>query len=253
MTSYLLTWNPRRSGYWDELEWLAKKKRGRWSCGSRRVMPKGSRVYLFRQGAEPKGIVASGFTISDVYPDKHWDAKRRRRGVKANYVDVRFDVVLRDACFPAHQLRSLRSVYWRTQMSGIQIPRAAALELERRWALFARLGRRVELKREVAAMENTVTEVRAYVRTRDRSLRERALSDSGGICAACRIDFGAMLDGLGRRVLQVHHRRQLAASDTPRLTKLSDLAVVCANCHSLIHSNPSRAIAVKALRRMLRA
>jgi predicted HNH restriction endonuclease len=52
-------------------------------------------------------------------------------------------------------------------------------------------------------------------------------------------------------VLQVHHRKQLASNDSPRLTKLRDLAVLCANCHMLVHMDPYKAIAVEKLRKML--
>jgi predicted HNH restriction endonuclease len=33
---------------------------------------------------------------------------------------------------------------------------------------------------------------------------------------------------------------------------LSELAVVCANCHMLIHMNPKRALDIQELRNMLR-
>ena len=59
------------------------------------------------------------------------------------------------------------------------------------------------------------------------------------------------MGGKGVRVLQVHHRKQLANTDRPRLTHLNDLAVLCANCHTLVHINPKRALAVSALHRML--
>src|SRR6266851_4135863 len=143
MASYLLTWNPDRFRNWKDLEWLLRKGQGSWSCGSRKCMPKRSRVYLLRQGSDPRGIVASGFTTSPVYPDEHWDPARKKKRRKANYVDVRFDVVLGpdpSACLPVSRLRTevLRRVHWRTQMSGIEIAPGAAVELERAWARFTR-------------------------------------------------------------------------------------------------------------------
>lgn len=60
-----------------------------------------------------------------------------------------------------------------------------------------------------------------------------------------------MLNRDGVHVLQVHHRRQLAASKAPRVTSLKDLAVVCANCHALIHMDPKRALKVETLRSRL--
>ena len=74
----------------------------------------------------------------------------------------------------------------------------------------------------------------AYVRGRSRQLRDLALENADGVCCVCDVDYSKVLDGNGVRVLQVHHRKQLAASDAPRLTSLKDLAVVCANCHLLV-------------------
>lgn len=52
--------------------------------------------------------------------------------------------------------------------------------------------------------------------------------------------------------MQVHHKKQISFRDKPTLAKLSDLAVVCANCHMLIHADPMRALPLQALRRLLR-
>ena len=98
-----------------------------------------------------------------------------------------------------------------------------------------------------------MTETLRYVRGRSRHLREQALAAANGVCCVCDKDYSRLLGGRGVRVLQAHHRQQLAASDTPRVTRLSDLAVVCANCHMLIHMNPKQALRVEELRRLLNA
>jgi 5-methylcytosine-specific restriction protein A len=257
MSSFLLTWNPDRFDSWDDLSWMLQHRRSQWSCGSRKTLPKGSRVYLLRQGSEPRGIVASGVTTRDVYSDTHWDPARRKKRQRANYIDVGFDVVLGPdpaAFLPVARLKTgkLRSVNWRTQMSGIQIHPEAAAELERVWAQFNRSERRRFFERPIKALENTLTEVKRYVRKRDRALRERAIVEARGICEACDVYFGDILNGIGLRALQVHHRRQLAASDHPRINGLSDLAVVCANCHAMIHADSQRAMPVEKLRRRLK-
>ena len=105
---------------------------------------------------------------------------------------------------------------------------------------------------ELRAVEGTFTETTLYVRGRSRQLRDRALQKAEGICEACRIDFGGLLGGKGIRVLQVHHRKQFGATDSPRVTRLSDLAVLCANCHMLVHMDPHKAIPVERLHKMLR-
>ena len=78
MSTYLLTWNPSRWS-WPELAraaYLVREEGSalqRWSVGNTRKIGVGDRVFLLRQGVEPRGIVASGVVIEPPYEDLHWD------------------------------------------------------------------------------------------------------------------------------------------------------------------------------------
>jgi hypothetical protein len=92
--TYLLTWNPKRWP-WLELEDDIRAieqhgffDEGGWSCGNRRSLPKGSRVFLMKLGEFPKGIIASGSTISSPLPGPHWDSERAELGEEALFVGV---------------------------------------------------------------------------------------------------------------------------------------------------------------------
>ncbi len=105
-----------------------------WSVARSKQVRAGDRVFLLRQGVEPRGIVASGWATSDWYEGPGW----RRPGVPCNYVDIRFDVLLdagREAILPREALGHgrLGEMYWDTQVSGIRIPDRIARELERAW------------------------------------------------------------------------------------------------------------------------
>lgn len=119
--------------------------------------------------------------------------------------------------------------------------RAAKLTAERRREIARQGGKASARKRwtqdyaDEAALEGIKTETRVITRSRDKKIRRQAFENAKGRCCVCCTDFSTLLDGRGIRVLQVHHRQQLAASDTPVLTTLADLAVVCANCHLLLH------------------
>lgn len=108
-------------------------------------------------------------------------------------------------------------------------------------------------ERSTQAMEGMAREARYLVRARSGTLRKVALRLAEGICAVCGTDFSKVLDGLGSRVLQVHHKRQLSLSDEPQLNGVDDLAVVCANCHCLLHVDPERAMSVEELRGIVEA
>jgi 5-methylcytosine-specific restriction endonuclease McrA len=106
---------------------------------------------------------------------------------------------------------------------------------------------------EARAIEGILTESRRRSRTRSPKLRNAKLAQAGGQCEGCRTDFSKLPGGLdGRRVLTVHHREQLSAFDEPRTVTVDDLAVLCANCHMLVHSDPKKTMPVDELARRLR-
>jgi len=261
MATYLLTWNPKR-WHWDDLqanvEEVADKgfHLGNWSTGVTKKIQKGDRLFLIRLGTEPKGIIGSGWAESNVYEDEHWEDSAADEGKYAKYVRVRFDILLNPeldpkAVLPRKELDGLGKMHWDSQGSGIRIPEIVARRLEDAWAEFLGKHKQQVSVAEASAIEGLLTETVTYVRGRSRQLRDLAFENADGACCVCDVDYSKVLDGNGVRVLQVHHRKQLAASDAPRLTSLKDLAVVCANCHLLIHMNPKRALSVEALKKRL--
>ncbi len=138
---------------------------------------------------------------------------------------------------------------YRTQLSGlVAAQNATSRALLAHWLP---AGSATFEPAEPSVFEGSLTEIVTFKQGRSRALRDRALKRSNGRCEACTVDYSTLLDGKGVRVLQVHHRKQLAATDRPRLTKLSDLAVVCANCHMLIHVNPKKALSIERLKALL--
>ena len=98
-------------------------------------------------------------------------------------------------------------------------------------------------------VEGILTESRS--RSRNAGLRQAALQRSGGRCEGCGVNFEKKAGGLGKHCLVVHHKKQLKDIDQPVETKLSELAVVCANCHMMIHSNKNKALSLNQLKKRL--
>jgi len=71
-------------------------------------------------------------------------------------------------------------------------------------------------------------------------------------CESCRFDFERRYGELGKGYIECHHRLPLAESGEGRLTRLEDLALVCANCHRMLHRGISF-LSVEELRARLRA
>jgi 5-methylcytosine-specific restriction protein A len=92
---------------------------------------------------------------------------------------------------------------------------------------------------DVAGMEGGLA-LRAHLRReRDPKLRQRKLLDTKrrGLpvaCEVCMFDFGRAYGTHGLEYIECHHRIPLHISGETR-TKLADLALLCSNCHRMIH------------------
>src|ERR1700733_16294659 len=98
MKCYLLTWNPIRTprSWAEEAAMIAEgtSYTEGWSTGKRKHMQPGDRLFLLKQGKEPRGIMASGKAVSDVYQGAHWDDELSLTGETTLYLDVEFDRIL---------------------------------------------------------------------------------------------------------------------------------------------------------------
>lgn len=98
-------------------------------------------------------------------------------------------------------------------------------------------------------LEGMMTESKS--KFRDPALRSAALALAKGRCAICDKNFAKVAGGLGLKSLVVHHKKQLKDTDQPIETRVTDLAVVCANHHMMIHANREKALTLGQLRKKL--
>jgi len=262
MPTYLLTWNPNDSSVREIVAQWRRLRSGRnprpvdWSCGVNRSIEPGARVFLHRQRCEPRGIVASGVTVSASYEGRHWDDVKRRQGKKAIYVDWLVDAAVDDfgdndtlRPLPAHEVASgpvHDLVSWSNmQGSGTSVHPDAAAYLERLWAIH--LGGSPDAAGflgKVSAKEGRLQERLARSRYRERTFRnakiDKAIADSTDGKLRCEVPgcgfcFEEVYGDIGERFAHVHHLEGLANAPGEVTTTFDDLAVVCANCHAMIH------------------
>jgi hypothetical protein len=81
--------------------------------------------------------------------------------------------------------------------------------------------------------------IRLEIRRRNSRIVQLAKSEAyhrgnGRIlCECCDFDFFATYGGHGLGFIECHHKNQLAAGE--RITTLANLALVCSNCHRMLH------------------
>lgn len=96
-----------------------------------------------------------------------------------------------------------------------------------------------DLDDDTTFAEGRPFERRHLARERDPEVRRRKIAqvrrEMGVIsCEVCSFDFEALYGDRGRDFIECHHREPLSVTG-PRQTALSDLALLCSNCHRMIH------------------
>ncbi|MFZ5496370.1 MAG: HNH endonuclease [Verrucomicrobiota bacterium] len=253
MNTYLLVWNPK---HWD-WKFLAEESEktardipvaGEWSCANRRVRA-GDRLFLIRVGSEPKGIMASGWAKGDVEMGLHYKSELAAACKERPYIEFDFERIINPELDPPLDVRkfrddALRDVHWFSQSSGILIPAVAATELEHLWETHIQTMRVQSHNADSdEGVEGSVSLKLVRHRKRETKLRADKVAQfmrehaNRLFCEVpgCGFDFEKRYGAVGRGYAQVHHRKPLSDYSAPSVTKLSDLVIVCANCHAMIH------------------
>lgn len=244
MATYLLTWNPKRWA-WNDLasDADAVAERGhvvrRWSCGNTKRIDRGDRVFLLRQGLEPRGIIASGTVTTPSYQDEHWDPGHNTPG---QFVQVEFDALQdpeTDPILPRVRLDApeFSGVYWNTQASGVSIPPHVVEVLEREWAaIIVPEFQPNRIAEPHTLYEGTPRAVSLNVYERNPEARRRCLAHYGAACVVCGFDFGGAYGSAAEGFIHVHHLRPVSElGERYEVDPVADLRPVCPNCHAVIH------------------
>jgi 5-methylcytosine-specific restriction protein A len=211
----------------------------RWSCGTTKRIRCGDRVFLLRQGEEPRGLVASGWIAKAPFAAPHW-ADHGPFAREALYVDVEWDWLSAEPVVSRARLNEppFIGANWNSQSSGISVEAEIALELEKEW------GRLVGSQFHPAAEEVTdsdlwegaVHRVSVNAFERNASARSRCISHYGCKCQICGFDFGAKYGAAAEGLIHVHHLVPISsARRSCKIDPIASLRPVCANCHVVVH------------------
>ncbi len=229
MATFLLTWNP---AVWNgEIT-----NPSDWSCGRSKKIRIGDRLFLMRQGTEPRGIVASGRSLTDVFEDDEGILRVRME------MDVLLDpdcedIFLRDRLLALNQGLP-HPMNWGAQISGTRIPDDVAELLESAWRLFlsGRLPPADEVRQSIALYEGEVRHITVNAYERNPEARRRCIEHHGKSCSVCGMNFGALYGTLAEGFIHVHHLKPLSEiREKYEVDPVADLRPVCPNCHVVIH------------------
>ena len=93
---------------------------------------------------------------------------------------------------------------------------------------------------QVSEIEGAPRLVSHLRRERSRKLvkaKKAAVIAAGGTlaCEVCGFDFQLIYGAWGEGFCEIHHKVPIATTDASTATKLEDLAVLCSNCHRVVH------------------
>jgi hypothetical protein len=248
-----VVFNPNHADQLDEFLHDCVDKKTNWTAKKR---SQAGEIHLFYFGAPESRVVGIGVVSENLGRKKGKYGWTQRRSAYF----CRFEPLMRlpqradAAVLGANRLRE----WWATKPyrgSPKTIPDAAANQLLQ---LIAAHGSKIANLIEKVHQKSTPDpgggddvelgfpegkQRRRYVLHRDRERRLRAakiseaLTNGGLACEVpgCSFDFEAFYGKLGRGFAHVHHKRPLSSLKKETFTKTSDLAIVCAKCHAMLH------------------
>ncbi len=233
MATFLLTWNPDK---WNG-EITSPMA---WSCGNTKKIIAGDRLFLIRQGREPRGICASGWATSDVMEDE------TRQEFSSRYVRMQIEVYrdpTSEAILSRQALHELNvgvenPMNWGVQISGTEIPSPTAVRLEHAWRQLC--GGKPSYPDELVEADRLIEGSRRLVSVnayeRNPIARNRCVKHHGTNCCICGFNFGAIYGEEAEGHIHVHHLRPLFEIGGEYIVDpVEDLRPVCPNCHAVVH------------------
>jgi HNH endonuclease len=248
MNSFFITYRPDtespRGWPMKSLKRLARrvKRTGRavepWRFRNRKDVSVGDRVFLLLQGRRGPAIIGYGKTTDQ--EGQTW------RGIE---LEVLVDPEVQVLAGKEELLAIGGAKRWlATQASGVCLPKDVAAAIEA--VVIGRtpipadgksgMHRVVVTSGVFEAPEGRLRLIRHFAHERDRRLveakRNEALKKYGKLsCEVCALDFDALYGSLGSGVIECHHTSPLATLRPGDKTHIDDLALICANCHRVLH------------------
>jgi len=262
MSTYLFAWNPSNWS-WDRLpialEQIASTGHTTewWSCQSHRAVRPGDRAFLVRLGVPDRGIMGSGYVLTESFLAPHWRDKNKL----VPRVDIEFDVLIDPESgntLPLSTFDSppLNTQTWTPQASGISISSEIAKHLEKVWfdhveSLTYGTTGSLDVTKLTSLWEGGKKRVSSIRYERNPHARLVCIEHYGTKCVICGVDFGQVYGHLGEGFIHVHHIDPVSAAGESRpIDPIRDLRPVCPNCHAMLHRK-SPPISIEFLRELI--
>jgi len=87
---------------------------------------------------------------------------------------------------------------------------------------------------------------------RKREIRSKAINIHGLKCIVCEFDFESTYGELGKGFIEVHHLVPISSfDDEHNVDPKTDMTVLCANCHRMMHRNKKVVLSIEQLKEII--
>ncbi len=226
----------------------------------------GDRAFIWRSG-DDAGAVAIGRVVelpikasavmhpealgSDLWSSERPEPNEIKTGIRPDEIRLSTDEGMLSRQIVARDATLARAMIIRRPVGTVfRLTDEETAVLERMWGLEPAFG-----DGATGVSEGALRLTAHYKRERSAKLRRDKLlsflKEHGRyFCELCRREPGVSYpDTVGERIYEVHHRKPLAVAREPVRTTLDDLAVLCANCHRLVHASADVDLTYERLRK----
>jgi predicted restriction endonuclease len=84
-------------------------------------------------------------------------------------------------------------------------------------------------------------------------LRSKAILIHGYKCMACGFDFEEAYGNHGSKFIEVHHLKPVSSFKEDSVDPKTEMAVVCSNCHRMIHRKKDQLLSLEELKKIIRS
>jgi len=96
--------------------------------------------------------------------------------------------------------------------------------------------------------EGGTKEIILELQKREPTLKRHAIDKYGLNCQICNFNFEQFYGTIGAGYIELHHNQPLSVDKEQRTTTLQDIAIVCANCHRVLHRTGEKPLSIEVLR-----
>ncbi|WP_170291562.1 EVE domain-containing protein [Heliobacterium mobile] len=250
-TTWIFQGNPK---YFNIDDYLEDRKTIVWSIRQSHFIDEiqiGDEVFVWRADGYEKGsggIVARAIVIErpgyiDDWENEYWESDPPKadevQGAKLLVKEVRLlhGMIRRTDLEKDEHLKGLRILKMRNE-TNYRLNDTEAMLLKQLWEIEA-------TPEEEDEEEKTFPEGKVYYRLHKKRERSRTLVNQKKeqvkregeklICQVCTFDFEKTYGVIGKDFIEVHHTKPISEMKENDETSLDDLAVVCSNCHRMLH------------------